>query len=257
VSLARFICRNAVLIVLVLLLLSGRGVFAQSCLVDAPRYNLREDTVSWLMTMVSGHRCVRGVRFSDIQFEGLKLTSPPQFGEVVLQSSGFIYSPKADFHGQDSFALAVFGVANRKRGSSTIQITVSVERSGARDSTPLSAARGPVLGGVPDRTSASTAPSITADTTPPSVSFTAPSDGAVVSGSLVTLTATASDNVAVANVQFIIGGDNVGSAVTSPPYATVWDSTRVGDGSYTLYAVAQDTSGNYMTSSVRVTVKNK
>jgi hypothetical protein len=202
------------------------------------------------MTMASGHNCIRGVRFSNIQFESLKLTSLPQFGEVVLHGSGFIYSPKADFHGQDSFSITVLGAVNGKRGSSTIHVTVSVTPSGTRDATPISATPGSVP-------ATSIPPSITADSTPPSVSFTAPSDGATVSGSLVTLTATASDNVAVANVQFISSGKTIGSAVTSPPYATVWDSTRVADGSYTLYAVAQDTSGNYRTSSVRVTVKNK
>jgi hypothetical protein len=200
------------------------------------------------MTMASGHSCIRGVRFSNVQFESLKLTSLPQFGEVVLHGSGFIYSPKADFHGQDSFSITVLGAVNGKRGSSTIHVTVSV--SDIRDASPMSATPGSVP-------ATSITPSITADTTPPSVSFTAPSDGATVSGSLVTLTATASDNVALAKVQFIISGKNIGSAVTSPPYATVWDSTRVADGSYTLYAVAQDTSGNYRTSSVRVTVKNK
>jgi hypothetical protein len=79
----------------------------------------------------------------------------------------------------------------------------------------------------------------------------------MISGSSVSLVANASDNVAVANVQFIVAGKTVGSVVTSPPYATVWDSTTVPDGPYTLYAVAQDTSGNYKTSSVRITVKNK
>jgi hypothetical protein len=250
-SVTRFLCLNAFLIVFVLWLLSGRVAFAQSCLIDAPQYNLREDTVSWSMTMVSGHRCVRGVRSSNIQFESLKLTSPPQFGQVALQGSGFIYSPKADFQGQDSFAIVVFGAVDSRRGSSTIQITVSVIPSGARDAA-LSVTPGRAL----DRTTSIT-PSIKADTTPPSVSFTAPSEGTTISGSLVTLTATASDNVAVANVQFIFGGKNIGSAVTSPPYSTEWDSTGVADGAYTLYAVAQDTSGNYRTSSVRVTVKNK
>jgi hypothetical protein len=253
VSITRFLCRNAFLIFFALWLLSGRAAFAQSCLVDAPRYNLREDTVSWSMAMISGHRCVRGVRFSNVQFEGLKLTSPPQFGQVALQGSGFIYSPKADFQGQDAFTLVVFGVVDRKRGSSTIQITVSVAPNGTRDATALQVTPGRPL----DGTSTSITSSLTADTTPPSVSFTAPSDGATVSGSLVTLTATAADDVAVANVQFIIAGKNIGSAVTSPPYAIVWDSTGVADGPYTLYAIAQDTSGNYKTSSVRITVKNK
>jgi hypothetical protein len=248
VSVARFIPRNAFLVVFVVWLLSGRVASAQSCLIDAPRYNLREDTVYWSMTVVSGHKCIRGVRFPNVQFESLKLTSPPQFGDVALQGSGFVYSPKADFHGQDSFSVAVFGVVNRKRGSSTIKVSVSVAPSGGGNATPLLV--------TPSNITSHT-PSITVDNTPPSVSFTAPSDGSTVSGSLVTLTATASDDVAVATVQFIVGGKNIGAAVTSPPYATVWDSTRVSDGSYTLYAVARDTSGNYKTSSVHVTVKNR
>ena len=42
-----------------------------------------------------------------------------------------------------------------------------------------------------------------------------------------------------------------------PSLDTVWDSTRVSDGSYMLHAVAKYTSGNYRSSSVFVTVKNK
>jgi hypothetical protein len=103
---------------------------------------------------------------------------------------------------------------------------------------------------------ATTTVAVGADTTPPSVSLTAPSSGATVSGSSVTLTATASDNVAVANVQFKVEGTNIGSAITLSPYTTTWISTGVADGSHTLYAVAEDTSGNYATSSIAVTVRN-
>jgi lysophospholipase L1-like esterase len=95
-----------------------------------------------------------------------------------------------------------------------------------------------------------------ADVTPPTVSLTVPSSGATVSGSSVTLTATASDNVAVANVQFKVDGTNIGSVITSSPYTTTWNSTGVSDGSHTLYAVAEDTSSNYATSSITVTVHN-
>ncbi|MGD1015346.1 MAG: peptidoglycan-binding protein, partial [Roseiarcus sp.] len=50
------------------------------------------------------------------------------------------------------------------------------------------------------------------DTTAPSVSIPAPSNGATVSGSSVTLTATASDTiVAVANVQFEVDGTDIGA----------------------------------------------
>jgi hypothetical protein len=97
---------------------------------------------------------------------------------------------------------------------------------------------------------------INSNTTPPSVSLTAPTASSTVSGTSVTLTATSSDIVGVAGVQFKVDGTNIGSAIASSPYTTTWNSTGVSDGSHTLYAVAEDTSGNYATSSVTVTVDN-
>lgn len=94
------------------------------------------------------------------------------------------------------------------------------------------------------------------DTTPPTVSLAAPTASSTVSGASVTLTATASDNVAVAHVQFKVDGANVGSAINASPYATTWNSTGVADGLHTLSAVAEDTSGNYATSSITITVRN-
>jgi predicted phage tail protein len=94
------------------------------------------------------------------------------------------------------------------------------------------------------------------DTTPPTVNLTVPSSRATVSGTSVTLTATASDNIAVASVQFKVDGANIGAAITSSPYTTTWDSTGIADGSHTLYAVAEDTSANYATFSISLTVNN-
>ena len=97
------------------------------------------------------------------------------------------------------------------------------------------------------------------DTTPPTVSLTAPANGATVGGSSVALSATASDNVAIADVQFKDNGANIGSAILSSPYATTWNTTigtSTPDGTYTLSAVAADTSGNLATSSITVTVRN-
>ena len=102
----------------------------------------------------------------------------------------------------------------------------------------------------------SAAPTSAPDTTPPSLSLTAPSSGATVSGASVALTATASDNVAVANLQFKVDSTDIGSAITSSPYTTTWNSTSVTDGMHTLYAVVEDTSGNYATSSISITVRN-
>jgi hypothetical protein len=95
-----------------------------------------------------------------------------------------------------------------------------------------------------------------ADTTPPTVSITAPSSGATVTGT-VTVTATASDNVAVAGVQFRLDGVDLGAEVTSAPYSRSWNTTSSANGSHSLSAIARDSSGNTRTSTtVTVTVSN-
>jgi hypothetical protein len=118
--------RYAFQIILVFLLLGGRAASAQSCIVDGPRYNLIEDTVGWSIKVASGRSCVLGVRFANVKIESVKLDSPPQSGQIALQGPGFKYSAKADFVGEDSFALAVNGAINNQRGSSTIHVSVSV-----------------------------------------------------------------------------------------------------------------------------------
>jgi hypothetical protein len=95
------------------------------------------------------------------------------------------------------------------------------------------------------------------DTTPPTVSLTAPANGATVSGSAVQVAAGASDNVGVAGVQFKLDGANLGSEATSPPYSLSWNTGTAANGSHTLTAVARDSAGNTTTSgSVSVTVSN-
>jgi GH18 family chitinase len=89
------------------------------------------------------------------------------------------------------------------------------------------------------------------DTTAPSVSFTAPTDGASVSGT-ITVSASASDNVGVAGVQFKLNGANLGSEITTVPYTYSWNTTLNTNGTYTLSAVARDAAGN--TSTVSITV---
>ena len=100
-------------------------------------------------------------------------------------------------------------------------------------------------------------PSTTTDPTPPTVSMTAPANGATVSGSNVTVSATASDNVAVAGVQFKLDGNDLGAEVTTSPYSLSWNTTSVANGSHSLTAVARDTSSNTATATaVTVTVNN-
>jgi hypothetical protein len=93
------------------------------------------------------------------------------------------------------------------------------------------------------------------DGTPPTVSFATPISGTSLTGT-VTVSANAADNVAVASVQFMLDGANFGSAVTTPPYQTSWDTTATTNGSHTLTAIALDTSGNTASSTIIVTVEN-
>ena len=95
-----------------------------------------------------------------------------------------------------------------------------------------------------------------ADTTPPTVSVTAPASGATVSGSIL-VAASASDNVGVAGVQLKLDGANLGSAFSSPPYSGTLDTTTIANGTHSLTATAWDAAGNQATAtSVTITVNN-
>jgi hypothetical protein len=94
------------------------------------------------------------------------------------------------------------------------------------------------------------------DTTSPTVSMTAPANGATVSGT-VTLTCNAADNVGVSSVQFQIDGANVGSALTSAPFSFALNTASYVNGSHTLKAIARDAAGNQTTSTaITVTISN-
>jgi glucose/arabinose dehydrogenase len=88
------------------------------------------------------------------------------------------------------------------------------------------------------------------------VTLTAPADLASALAGTVTVSASASDNVAVAGVEFQIDGVAVGAAVTSAPYATTLDTSAYPSGQHALRARATDTSGNvsdWATALVRIT----
>jgi hypothetical protein len=93
------------------------------------------------------------------------------------------------------------------------------------------------------------------DTTAPTVTMTAPSSG-TVSGT-ITVSATATDNVGVAGVQFLLDGAALLSEDTTSPYSISWNTTSASNGSHTLSARARDAAGNTRTSATRaVTVSN-
>lgn len=92
------------------------------------------------------------------------------------------------------------------------------------------------------------------DTTPPTVTCTAPAEGATVSG-IVAIEATASDNVGVGRVDFYEGSTFLGSDNTAP-YSFPWDTTQGLQSPRTLRCMAWDTALNSAEDTVSVTPSN-
>lgn len=96
------------------------------------------------------------------------------------------------------------------------------------------------------------------DAEAPTVALTAPAAG-TISGT-VTMTADASDDVGVAQVDFLVTAGGTTTTIgsdTSAPYSIAFNTTTVANGAATLTARALDAAGNSTTSaSVAVTIDN-
>ena len=90
----------------------------------------------------------------------------------------------------------------------------------------------------------------TPDTEAPSVSVTAPSNGATVGG-VVSVTWSASDNIGVTTQRLYVDGVLKDSAT---PYS--WDTTAFADGTHTIRAEADDAAGNTGVDEISVSVDN-
>jgi hypothetical protein len=94
------------------------------------------------------------------------------------------------------------------------------------------------------------------DTTRPTVSIASPANGSVVTrGTTTTITANATDNVAVRQVQFSITGKggNASCTDTTYPYTCSWLVPSKPSTSYSITATATDTSGNTASAAIQVT----
>ncbi|TGD80298.1 PKD domain-containing protein [Hymenobacter wooponensis] len=102
-----------------------------------------------------------------------------------------------------------------------------------------------------------TTPPVSADTQAPNLSFTAPASGATVPvGTQLTLTATATDNVAVTTVEFLNGatGASLGQGAKNGNTYTLPYTVSVA-GPLSLVAKASDAAGNVQTGTVNITVQ--
>jgi hypothetical protein len=167
-----------------------------------------------------------------------------------------------------SGAVTVKATASDNVGVAGVQFRLDGANLGAEDTTApyevawntVSASGGPhtltaVARDVGGQTTTSAAVTVTSDNAAPSVSITAPAAGSTVSG-IVAFSASASDNLGVAGVQFFIDGAAHGAEDTSAPYSTAWDTGTAAAGSHTLTARARDGAGNStMSAAVTVTVE--
>ncbi len=93
------------------------------------------------------------------------------------------------------------------------------------------------------------------DNIPPTVSITNPANGAIVGRKAnVTITATASDNVGVTRVEFLVNGA-LQCTDTTAPYSCVWRVPGAMNKTYQLQARAFDQAGNSATAGVQVTAR--
>jgi len=96
------------------------------------------------------------------------------------------------------------------------------------------------------------------DATAPTVSVSAPANGASINaGTNVTVTATATDDTSVSSVEILIDGV-LRTTLTASPYNYTWNTAGVALGAHTIQARAFDPYGNSATSStVNVTLADQ
>ena len=111
-------------------------------------------------------------------------------------------------------------------------------------------------GGTDGGTDGGTTDGGTLDTIAPAVTLTAPVSGTTVtSASNVSITATASDNVAVSKVEFYDGLTLLGTD-TSAPYSDSWSVVAANNGAHSITAKAFDAAGNTATSATATVTVN-
>jgi len=88
------------------------------------------------------------------------------------------------------------------------------------------------------------------DTIAPSVIISNPTDGSKVNG-VVTIKATSSDNVGIANLSLYVDGvmSATGNVATT---SYKWNASKAAKGTHTISAVAKDAAGNQTTTTIRV-----
>ncbi len=96
---------------------------------------------------------------------------------------------------------------------------------------------------------------VPSDTTPPTILFTYPTNGAILKrGSTIILAASSSDNIGVKKVEFYLEGSKLLCTDTSPDYTCSWKAPNKPGAIYTLMAKSTDIAGNNSSVSIKITL---
>jgi len=182
-------------------------------------------------------------------------TTPPSSPSGLAQTGNsqssvtFSWNPSTDNVGVVGYAV-YDGNGNPVTNTTGTSYTASGLSCGV--SYPFSVAAYDAAGNYSNQASVVTA-TAACPAPPPSVSIAAPGNGTTVGGTNVLLNAAATSTVGIANVQFTLDGNPLGSAISNGPYSLNWDSTTVTNGSHAITAIATDVDGN-STNSTPITV---
>ena len=99
---------------------------AGDCLVEGPLPHLDSQPVEWTFAIAGGQRCLRGLRSGAMLLDSVAIGAPARFGEATAQGYGFAYQAPKGFKGEDLFSVVMSGRYRGVRGTSTINVRVTV-----------------------------------------------------------------------------------------------------------------------------------
>jgi hypothetical protein len=97
-----------------------------NCLLHPDAFRLQSDTVHWSVKIESGGECIQGLRWSTIMIENISIIDQPKLGRLLLQGPSFRYFSNPGAQGTDSFKLSISGMSVRLKGTSLIEVDVTV-----------------------------------------------------------------------------------------------------------------------------------
>lgn len=227
-------------------------------------------SISWDTTRVAdGAHSIKAVATDTVNQTAASAAVPVTVDNVDSPPTVVITSP-ADGSFVNSMSVPIQANASDDKGVMQVKFfadgtSLGVDTNGSDGwSSPVNAsfADGPhtVMATATDTAShtASDTNSLTVDTAGPTVAISQPTADSTVSGTAVTVAATASDTSGVKSVQFFADAASIGTDTNGGDgWSVVWNSTSGSNGSRILTAIATDAATNTTTSNgVSVTINN-